>query len=236
MLSHKSEAYLKDILSYVKFPFDRADIKSELENHISDKIDYYTEQGYNMEEAEQLSITDMGDAKEIGIELNKQHNPILGWLWKITNIMVVLFALLSIFYIGVPFVHSLFNRNPIKDIPKSNIVYKIDIDKEVKVDDMIIHFTNVVYEKNGDMNIFYEYYDTKLWGMGWSLSSIGEVTDNLGNRYFEGAGGSYGGIKSKGRSTISNFSKEADTLIINYDSYNRKYKVEIPLKAGENNG
>jgi hypothetical protein len=236
MLSSKSDKFLKDILSYVKFPFDRNDIRLELEDHMSDKIDYYIEQGYDMEKAEQLSISDMGDAKEIGIELNKQHNPILGWLWKITNVIVVLFAIWNIFFVGIPTVSSLFNRNLINEIPKVNMVYKIDVDKEVKIDDMVIRFTNVVYEKNGDMNIFYEYYDTRLWGMGWSLGNIGKITDNLGNAYRSGSGSGSGGVKSKGRVTVHNFSKEADILIISYDSYNRKYRVKIPLKAGENNG
>ncbi|MDP4089253.1 MAG: permease prefix domain 1-containing protein [Bacillota bacterium] len=235
MLSPKSDKFLKDILSYVKFSFDRYDIRLELEDHISEKVDYYMEQGYDMEKAEQLSINDMGDAKEIGIELNKQHYPILGWLWKITNVTVGLAVILSIFFIGIPTLNSLFPRNLINDIPKSNIAYKIDVDKKVKIDDMVIRFTNVVYEKNGDMDIFYEYYDTKLWGMGWSLGSIGKITDNLGNTYMSGSGSVSGGIKSKGRVTVDNFSKEADILIISYDSYNRKYRVEIPLKAGDNN-
>jgi hypothetical protein len=235
MLSSKGDKFLKDILSYVKFPFDRNNIRLELEDHISEKVDYYMEQGYDMEKAEQLSINDMGDAKEIGIELNKQHNPILGWLCEITNVIVVLAVILSIFFIGLPTLSSLFPRKLINDISKANIVYKIDVDKEVKIDDMVIRFTNVVYEKNGDMNIFYEYYDTKLWGAGWSLGSIGEISDNLGNKRMSGSGGQSGGIKSKGRDTINNFSKDADKLIISYDNYNRKYRVEIPLKVGENN-
>jgi hypothetical protein len=235
MLSPKSDKFLKDILSYVKFPFDRNDIRLELEDHISDKVDYYMEQGYDKEKAEQLSINDMGDAKEIGIRLNKQHNPILGWIWKITNVTVGLTVILSIFYIVVPTFSSLFTRNFINEIPKTNIVYKIDVDKEVKIDDRVIRFTNVVYEKNGDMNVFYEHYDTRLWGMGWSFGNIGEITDNLGNTYWSGSGSQNGGIKSKGRRTVNNFSREADKLIISYDNYNRKYRVEIPLKVGENN-
>lgn len=231
----KKERFLEEVLDYIKFPFDRDDIKFELECHILEKIDYYTEQGYDKETAEQLAIRDMGDAEEIGIELNEHHNPFLGWIWKITNVMVILLLLWDVYIIGAPFVFFLFDSNPINEIPKSNIVYKIDIDEKVKLDDTIIHFTNIIYEKDGDMNIFYEYYDTKLWGRGWTLGGIGNISDNLGNTYFAGSGGGGGGIKPKCRRTLENFSKEADTLIINYDSYNRKYKVEIPLQAGDNN-
>lgn len=163
-LPNKDE-FLEEVISHIKFPFDRNDIKSELESHILEKIDYYIEQGYDESESEQLTLKDMGDAKEIGIELNKQHNAIVGWLWKATNAIVILLVVWNVYTIGFPFITDLFSHNPIKDIPKSNIVYKIDLDEEVKIDDMVIHFTNVIYEKNGNMNIFYEYYDTKLWGM-----------------------------------------------------------------------
>jgi hypothetical protein len=235
MPSHKKDKFLAEVLSYIKFPFDRDDIRSELDSHILDKIDYYIEQGHDKEKAEQLSINDMGEAKEIGMELNKQHNPFLGWVWKITNVMVILFVIVNIYIVGTPILMSLFDRNPMNEIPKSNIVYKIDIDEKVKLDDAVIHFTNVVYEKNGDMNILYEYYDTKLWGTGWSFGGTGNITDNLGNTYFDGSGGGGGGIKSKYIRTIENFAKEADTLIISYDSFNRKYRVEIPLQVGDSN-
>lgn len=231
----KKDKFLEEVLIYIKFPFDRDDIKSEIECHILDKIDYYTKQGYDKKTAEQLAINDMGDAKEIGIELNKQHNPVLGWVWKITNVMVVLFTIWNIYIIGAPFISSFFISDPINDIPKSNIVYKIDIDEKVQLDDTIIHFTNIVYEQNRDMNIFYEYYDTKLWGNGWSMGTIGNITDNLGNSYMSGSGYVSGGIKSKGRKTLRDFSKDANTLIISYDNYNREYRVEIPLQVGDDN-
>lgn len=234
----KKDKFLAEVIYHIKFPFDRDDIKYELECHILEKIDYYTEQGYDKEKAEELSVNDMGDAEVIGIELNKQHNPVIGWLWKITNVMVGVFGLVSIFIIVLPLLISLlitlFAGNTINDIPKSNIVYKINVDEKVKIDDRVVHFTYVVYEKNGNMNILYDYYDTRLWGTGWSLGYIGEITDNLGNRYFAGSGGSRGGIRTRSIRTLSNFSEEADTLIINYDEFNRSYRVEIPLKAGDN--
>lgn len=234
MLSpNKSEEFLEEVLSYIKFYPDRAHIRSELECHIADKREYYIDQGYTKESAEGIAVKDMGDAKEIGIKLNKLHNPFLGWIWKITNVMVILFMLSTLYNIGSSVVHTISQGNPINEIPKSEIVYKLDIDERVKLDDMIIRFTNIIFEENGNMNIFYEYYDTKLWGTGWTLGSIGEIRDNLGNEYLTGGWGENGGIKSKGTYTVEDFSKEADTLIIDYDNYNRKYRVEIPLRMGD---
>lgn len=198
MLSPKSDIFLMEILSYVKFSFDKADIQTELESHISDKLEFYLQQGYGIEEAEQLSIDDMGDAKEIGTELNKQHNPIIGWLWRITNVIAalttIIFGFIFILFIGSTFLQG----NLVDEFPKSDIVYKIDLKEQVKIDDRVIRFTNVIYDKNGSMNIFYETYYTRLWGTGWSLDYIGEITDNMGNKYITASGQQSGGIISKG--------------------------------------
>lgn len=234
MLSPKSDAYLKEILSCVKFTFDRANIRKELESHISDKMEYYIEQGYDQENAEQLSIHDMGDAKEIGKELNKQHNPIIGWLWKITNAITVLIIIVFCL-VFILFLDNFSQRNLIDKIPKTNILYKIDLKEKVKIDNRVICITNLIYEKNGDMNIFYETYCTGLRGLKWSLGSLGDITDNLGNHYTTNSGQQTSGLKSKGVDKVAHFSNKADMLIISYDSFNRKYKIEIPLKGGEKN-
>jgi len=47
------------------------------------------------------------------------------------------------------------DNNFMKDIPESNIVYRIDLKETVKLDDLVINFTNVIYEENGDLNILY---------------------------------------------------------------------------------
>jgi hypothetical protein len=229
------DEFLNEVLSYVKFPFDRDNIKDELKNHILDKTDYYMEQGYDRETSERQSIDDMGDAQVIGTELNKQHNPYIGWLWKISNVLLVLFIIVNIFVTVIPLVASLGVFASVEDIPESEIVYEIKMNKRVKIDDTVTNFTKVVYDKNGGLTIFYNYYDTRLWGSGWSVGYIGEVSDNLGNKYFNGSGMGSGGIISRHRQTYNDFSKDADTLIISYDSYNRKYKIEIPLNAGGKN-
>lgn len=95
MLSPKSYIFLNEVLSYIKFSFDKQEIKTELLSHLSDKMDFYMDQGNPIEIAEQLSINDMGNPKEIGVELNKQHNPLLGWIWLITNTIVAFAAIVS---------------------------------------------------------------------------------------------------------------------------------------------
>lgn len=231
MLSPKGDKYIEAILSYVKFSFDRSVIRTELKSHLLDRIEDYTEAG-QAEDAEELAIAAMGDAEEIGFELNRQHRPLLGWLWLLSRLAVVLLVIVDLYVGGLPVLMSLFAHNPGKDIEKANIVYDITVNKRVQLDDRVINFRNVIYEKDGDLTIIYDYYEARFWGARWSLGNIGTISDNLGNQYFSGSGGRNGGIKTIARRTVENFSSEADTLIIDYDQYNRKYRVEIPLKEG----
>lgn len=231
----KSNEFIKEVISHIKFPFDRDDIEEELKSHIQDKFEYYYNEGIDQETAEELTLKDMGNPTEIGIALNKEHNPTLGWIYAITNVIVTInLVFMAISLIMTP-LGLIFSKSPGSDIPKDNIAYNIKVDEKVRIDDKVIKFKKLIYEKNGDMNIVYEYYDTKLLSRGWSLASIGTVRDNLGNDYFAGSSSSSGGIITKEMSTVSNFSKEADTLIIEYDQYNRYYKVEVPLKVGDFN-
>lgn len=166
----KVDKFLEDVLSHIKFPFVKDDIRFELESHILEKIDYYMEQGYDSEKAEELSIRDMGDAKEIGILLNKQHNPFLGWLLKITNGMIIFFIILNIYFAGIPFISSLFSKNPINTIPKEDIVYKIDInDDKIKKIQITLN--------NGETFTETEFYED-LFLFAW------EVDNEEQDRYF----------------------------------------------------
>lgn len=233
MSFYKAQDFVEEIVSYVKFIFDRQEISLELNNHMIDKIEYYIEKDHDEKEAERLAINDMGDPKEIGIELNKQHNPIIGWIWRITHIGVVLFMTLSIFILAINILIIIFTDSGVNGIPEENIIYRMDINEKVQMDNRVIKFTNIIYEKNGDMNIFYKDYEKSLFGRPDSFDWIGYIKDDLGNEYGYKSRATSGGIVSKSRRVIKDFSQDANTLIIDYNEYNRRYTVEIPLKTGE---
>lgn len=231
---HKSEEFLKVVLSHIKFPIDRDDIKSELEDHILNKIDCYINQGYDEVEAENLALKDMGNPKEIGIELNKEHNFIIGWIWKLTSYAVIILIIINILplistFLGI--IYSIFSRNPIKNIPKDNIAYHMEVDEKVQIDDSVMKITDIIYEKNGQMNIGYYSYDRNIFGH--ARVGLGTFKDDLGNEYFTGPGTASSGIITKGVRGLKDFSEEASLLIIEYDYYNRYYRIEIPLEVGD---
>ncbi len=238
MPSRNKDDFLREVLGLIKFPFDRSGIKAELEDHISERVSHYLELGYDdHEKAEQAAIKDMGDPRQIGIELNKEHNPLLGWLWKGTEMLVTVVIILNIVFVAPSLLLSLFGGNRIEaNGPGSEIVYELAVDEMVQLDDLVIHFTRVVYDQEENLHIFYKHYDQRLWGTGWSFSGIGVISDDLGNTYWDGTSSDNNGIVARGQRTIRDFCPEARMLIITYDHYNRSYEVKIRLPAGDFDG
>ncbi len=96
MLSDKADNFIEKVLSYVDYPFSKKSIRLELESHLNEKINVYLKNGHNDEEAEDMAISEMGEAREIGLELNKLHKPILGWFLKNIKALAII-AILIVF-------------------------------------------------------------------------------------------------------------------------------------------
>lgn len=230
MPSLKRFKFINEVMSYIKFPFDKKKIRTELEAHLEDKIDFYIQNGYDSETAEKMAIADMGDSKEIGKALNKQHNPVIGWVWKVSNVITIIAVILSLYYFIYPLIIDIIvgPHDLVDLIPKENISYSLDINKTIKLDDSQLTFTKVIYEKNDNISILWKYNDKRLRkGICNFNGKAFLINDSLGkickiNR-----------ISSTPNScmiTLEDINKNAEYLIFNYDLYNRKYRVEIPLK------
>ncbi|MDE6723243.1 MAG: permease prefix domain 1-containing protein [Eubacterium sp.] len=107
---NKSE-YIKEVLSNIQGKAYLNEIKTELENHIEDRQEYYTNIGYDSSTAEQKAVEHMGDAEDIGEEMNmlyyyKKHKiisiigliiltVILSYLWFLSIIFREVSSILS---------------------------------------------------------------------------------------------------------------------------------------------
>ena len=89
----KKDEFLKIVSKEIHFFLDREKISKELENHLEDSILDLMEEGFSKEEAEIQAVLQMGNAKEIGKQLNREHHPILGWLWLLSNVAVMICAI-----------------------------------------------------------------------------------------------------------------------------------------------
>lgn len=226
------EAYLREVLSQVKFSYDHEPIYKELTSHLEERVEEYLSQGYEKEEAEEMALENFGNPVEIGKALNKEHSPLLGWVHFLSSTMAAIaMGILILALFGLTFA-MLDSRSG--DIPREDILRRIEVDEKVRIDDRIIHFDEVIVEKNGDLSIIYNTLLTRDFGSsGYTFGNIGTILDETGQDYFFSSGqGSIGGIFSRWRHTVHGFPEDAEKLIIEYDYYNRYYKVEIPLKAG----
>lgn len=66
--------YISKVLAHISNKAFVNTIRQELENHISDREEYYVEIGYDVQSASQKAIEHMGNADTVGEEMNMLHN------------------------------------------------------------------------------------------------------------------------------------------------------------------
>lgn len=68
------EEYINEVLSQVKSKYAKLEIEQELNAHIDDRIEYYTDAGYNYEYALYKAMEYMGEPEQVGANMNSIHN------------------------------------------------------------------------------------------------------------------------------------------------------------------
>lgn len=80
MRSHKKvQEFLEEVNEQIRYRAMCAAIDEELVAHIEDKAELYKEYGVEEEEAISRAVRDMGDASEIGIQMNAAHHVRICW-------------------------------------------------------------------------------------------------------------------------------------------------------------
>ena len=91
-------AWLTLATEKIKFGADRRAVHAELREHIEDKILDIRRIYPDMTEeaAAKRALSQMGDAVEVGRELAKIHRPWLGYIWRLSQVLLIMVSL----YIG----------------------------------------------------------------------------------------------------------------------------------------
>lgn len=231
------DEYLNKVISHVKFKYDRKEIKWELEEHMEDMYDDFISEGMSKEDAEKAVVDCMGDADEIGKELNEAHNRILGNVWRISRIIAIILILLSIlpvFVTCLTVIFSLFSSYSYS-YDKSRIISRVEVNQTEKLDDMYLKLEEVILYDNNCVELHYKtWYQPFSSSIRWTFDiSSDDITDDLGTEYNGYSGGSSAGIVSKHNMVIGGFPKDATKLIIDYDYCGRKMYFEVPLREGD---
>ncbi len=104
-----AKSFLNIVCERIKYKPVRAGISEELEQHINDIKEDYIDKGMEEKQAEEKAVLQMGDAEEIGKNLNKIHKPRLDWK------LIILIVILTSF----SFVVAIIKRNSNVGIPVS---------------------------------------------------------------------------------------------------------------------
>lgn len=66
--------YIEIVLSRISSKKDINSIRQEVADHIDDRIEYYTDAGYDYEYAKKAALSKMGEPDRLGLQLNSLHN------------------------------------------------------------------------------------------------------------------------------------------------------------------
>ncbi len=230
--------FLDMTVKHVKFSFDRGDIRKELSEHMEDMYEDMLSEGVSEDEARHRAVEYMGDAEEIGKELNKEHKPWIGWLWIATRFVAVMLFVAVIgeaASFGVSAFSFIFDDNEYSSDGK--LVYEMELDESFRLDDDTVTLEELKYYDNGDMVVKYKRVrDFGSDAVDWSFSlHAASFTDENGTRFLGGGGYSRGSVLGDvGFLTINDFPYESDMLIFDYNYNGRLMYAEIPLyKAKE---
>ena len=91
------DEFVSLVVRQVRFSPDRKDIKRELTAHLEDACDARMAAGQSELDASREAVASMGNPVEIGRELNRAHNAVIGWTWLISKwVFIVLILILGL--------------------------------------------------------------------------------------------------------------------------------------------
>jgi len=92
------DIWLDAATSGIRFGPDRRAVERELRGHVEDKAaDLQRVFHISEEEAESMALERMGDPKTIGAELAQIHRPWLGYLWRLSQVLAVIMAVVALY-------------------------------------------------------------------------------------------------------------------------------------------
>ena len=214
--------FLNRVVKKVRFLPDRPDIREELTGHLLDSRDWLMEtEGLDEETALAQAIARMGDPDALGRELNHAHNPFLGWLWWLSQLVCVLtcctLGLLLAFSLvagGLGTIYNLANYST----PGDEVQQLMPVHEKLTLGPHRAEIRAVGWTKDGEIYLSY-----RTWTLGrhsWKLSSPQvQFADKEGPHGGSGSAAS-SLFMSVGAYTYEATDRGAQTLIIGWPDWN----------------
>lgn len=230
------DAYVKQVTDCVVFRYDRADIRAELLAHLEDHTQcLMEEEGIPEEAAAQMALLAMGDAKEVGEALNKEHNPLLGWVYRISRwalgILIVLnlpTVLSAAMVVVLSFSQMVMGYDAPRTEEYGEVVWEIDPDVKGKSYHTNFTIDYVRRYEDGTLQVGYRSWnDLFPPTQGWSFS-LGYETEE-GEQIF-GGGSLSGGLISYGEDRLVE-PEVGDVLYVVYYEGKEKHRICVDLPS-----
>ena len=230
---HEWIEYTNRMNSHVKFRFDHEAIRDEYLEHMEDMYEFYVGRGMDPDLAKSAVLEDMGDPDELGRVLNQIHNPVLGWIWRLSRWLVVL-LILAVLYPGcVMFGNSAISLfKGYEEIETSSkLYYETDINKMRRMDHMFLFFDKLELYEDGTAGLYYvQMYNPFDKAFQWHSEFSAPVYDENGTDYRSGVNWNIGGGYLRFNIIqVREFPLNAEMLILDYDRDGRKVYLEVPL-------
>lgn len=230
--------YLDRMLHHVKFKYDHIDIRREYREHMEDMLDYYVESGMDEDSAKHTVLAEMGDADSLGRVLNEIHNPVVGWIWRVSRwvmtVAVIAGILAALFYFPV-FASTAWRFVTAYDSVKTEAVLlcEADIGERVRIDDVHLFFDKLEVYEDGTAALYYVEWRNPLdrtvdWSFMWPEKNL--IYDESGSTYYAVNDSSGGAFVDFRILTVKNFSVNAETFILDYQKNSRSVYLEVELQ------
>ena len=236
------EEFLDKTVSQVRFRYDRREIRRELTEHLEDARDAAADRGEADPAAAALAA--MGDPVELGRALDREHKPLLGWIWRLSRwalALAVLVSVLPALNLGILLVGSAWEAlfPPYTDGTETHgeVLWRMDLDQKDSFYNITVKLDELVAYADGSYSLRYQVrhhiLDTGIW---WSYDfPYGSFTDLEGNPVSGGFGGSSGGIISYCEVWLEDLPPGAEGLIIRDQSPSGPelyFRIEFPKEEG----
>ena len=226
----KEKDFIEKLLREIRFFPAKKEIEEEYIGHIEDKVRYLIiEERMTRKEALSITMEELGDPHEIGKALNEVHNPFLGWALLLSRGLLIIFGAIAILMLISYSIGLLFHGTRDIGIEDDLVIAEITIDREIQMDAVTYYFDRAVIQDNGKAFILIEAvsYTRAPRILAFRFNS---VHDDLGNNYSDNTSTYQVRIFRQDLVLrLRDIDEEAEVLTLDYDRYNRAFKIILPL-------
>lgn len=229
------DEYINEILFFVKFKYDHKTIRRELQEHMEDLYEDLMAEGMDEAAAAYMTVEYMGEAAEIGQELDKEHHALLGWVWRVSRafaIILIVINVIPMINLGIGVIDSYTGWSEYTPAPGKGELWRLEVNEEFETYDDTLVLHEILYYPDETLDIRYmtkrnPFAESIYWGS--SIST--EVFDKNGERIPAGGGGwKNGGYFGRGQEKVKEIPVDAKELIIYYGN---ALEILVDLETGE---